>query len=492
MRSGEQRGRIKRPVRSVVWPVVEAGAGAVLGAVAAFTLARLVGPAELGIGAAAVAVHVLLWIWTHALFADALTQSRSTDPRALSSAVWAAGLMGVAAAAAQAASGLLLVALLDDPRLLPMSLTLAVALPFVGAAGAVQGLLTRARRYDVLAARAVGGQGLGLVVGVGVALAGGGAWAIVTQQAAASLGGAALLLARADWRPVAAWRWAPVRDLLRLGVPVATSALVQQGRYRLFLLVLGGMAGPAALGQLHLAFRLVDTAREVMGTALWRLLLPGLSERRDDPAGLRAGMEQALAGYAPVVFPVCAALLLVVEPAALLLLGPAWAEAGAAAPPLVVLMAWALLGAAAAAAVVARGAGLVVLGNNLGVCLLVVLGVVLVQPGDAAAAVLVWLGAHLLAAPWIAWRNALVLETTPARLYRAGLPALLASTFAVLAGWFLPLALGMGEAPLALMAARLGFGGLAYLPYAVVFLRADLRAFWQAGRNPRRPVAREV
>jgi len=456
--------------------VAEAGLAAGLSCVSAFLVARIVGPAELGIGAAAVAVHVLLWVGTNALFADALTQSRSTDPRELSSAVWAAALVGVLAAAVQAGAGVVLALALDDDRLLPMCLALALPLPLVGAAGAIQGLLTRARRYETLAARAAVGQGLGTILGVGAALAGLGAWALVGQQVATSLLGALYLLARAGWRPILAWRGPAVRDLLRVGLPIGAGTMVQQGRYRLFLLLVGGLLGPAGLGELHLAFRLVDTVRELVTTALWRLLLPALSDRRDDPPGLRAGVEQALSAYAPILFPLCGALLLAVEPLTVWLLGPAWAASGEAALPLVLLLAWTLLGVAAGVAMVARGESRLVLLNTLAGTALTLAGALLVQPQSALEAVVVWCGAHVLVAPWIAWRNALALEMPPARLYRAGLPALLATAFAVLLGYWVPLALGEPAAPALLVAARLVVGALAYLPFAVIYLRADLRA----------------
>jgi len=469
--------------RQALWPVVEAGGAALLSAVSAFLLARLIGPAELGIGAAAVAVNVLLCVGASALFADALTQSPSTDPRELSSALWAAAAVGLLASVVQAGAGLLLVLALGDARLLPMSLALALPLPFVGAAGAMQGLLTRARRYQVLAGRAIAGQGLGTVLGVGAALAGGGAWALVVMQMTTALLGAGFLLARAGWRPILAWRWRAVRGLLDVGLPVAASTMVQQGRYRVFIVLAGTMLGPAGLGQLHLAFRLVDTVRDLAHTVLWRLLLPGFAERRDDPPGLRAALEQALGTYGPILFPLCAAMLLAVEPLTVLLLGPTWTPSGEAAVPLVLLMAWLLLGAAAGIAVVARGNGRLALLNSLAGTGVTIMLALLVHPQSALEAVLVWCAAHVLVAPWIAWRNGLALETPPTSLYRAGLPSLTASAFALLAGYFLPLAFGEPEEPAFLITVRLVIAAMAYLPYAVVFLRADMRAGWRATRQ---------
>ena len=65
-----------------------------------------------------------------------------------------------------------------------------------------------------------------------------------------------------------------------------------KGRYRLFALLIGGTAGAASLGQVHMAFRLVDAVRYLAFTAQWRLMLPLLSERQDDLPALQADMEQ--------------------------------------------------------------------------------------------------------------------------------------------------------------------------------------------------------
>ncbi len=54
----------------------------------------------------------------------------------------------------------------------PMSVLLALPLPLVGAAGPIQGLLTRNRAYKALAGRTLIGQGLGTITGIAAALTG--------------------------------------------------------------------------------------------------------------------------------------------------------------------------------------------------------------------------------------------------------------------------------------------------------------------------------
>jgi len=188
---------------SVFWAGLEAAVSGGLSFAGAFVVARLIGPSEFGIGAAAVAVHVLLWVAVNALFADALVQCSALDDEAAASAFWASTLVGALGAVVQAAAGWLLAPALADTRLIAMGLVLALPLPLVGAGGVVQGVLTRKRAYRALAGRAVIGQGLGTAAGIAAALAGAGAWAPVLQQAVGSAAGALTLLLRARWRPVA-------------------------------------------------------------------------------------------------------------------------------------------------------------------------------------------------------------------------------------------------------------------------------------------------
>ena len=194
--------------RDAFWSGLEAGVSALLSIVTSFAVARIVGPGEFGIGAAATAVHVVLWVVVNALFADALVQRPTIDDRVLSSAFWASVAVGCIALLLQGAAGWGLAAMLGDHRLVPMALVLAAPLPLVGAAGVIQGLLTRERAYRALALRTLIGQGLGTAVGVFAAFAGAGGWALVCQQAVTTSCGALALLIGRGWTPSRCLDWA--------------------------------------------------------------------------------------------------------------------------------------------------------------------------------------------------------------------------------------------------------------------------------------------
>jgi len=415
---------------NVFWSALEAAVSAVLSFAAAFVVARLVGPAEVGVAAAAIALHVLLWVAVNALFADALVQRSVVDDATFASAFTASVAVGGLAAAVLLATGPALAWSLADDRLVTMAIALAVPLPLVGAAGPVQGLLTRDRSYRALAWRTVIGQGLGTTIGIGSALLGAGAWALVLQQCVSSGAGSLTLLFRCPMRP----RWminAPrVCELLRVGLPLTASTLVYHARYRLFALLIGWTAGAAALGQVHMAFRLIDAVRELAFTAQWRLMLPLLAERQNDMPAIRVWIDRCLGWSSLLVFPLCAAMAVAIEPLVALLLGPVWQPAGEAALPLIALAAWLFLAFPAGVAVVALGEARYTLIANVAGLLAIVTGVLLLRPTSPLHAVLVWLAAQGLVSPYMLLANSHVLRMHPLRPLRAGVPTLAAMLLA--------------------------------------------------------------
>jgi O-antigen/teichoic acid export membrane protein len=406
--------------RNALWSGLEAGVSGILSIVTSFAVARIIGPSEFGVGAAALAVNVLLWVVVNALFADALVQRETVNDRVLSSAFWASTAVGCIAMLLQVAAGWGLAVMLGDRRLILMALVLAAPLPLVGAAGVIQGLLTRERAYRSLAFRTLIGQGLGTAVGAGAAFAGAGGWALVWQQAVTiSFGALALLIGR-DWTPARCLDWAAVRSLLAVGVPLTASTLVLIARYRLFAVLIGGTAGVAVLGQVHIAFRLVDTVRELTFTALWRLMLPVFSEHQHDRQAMLAQVDHWLRRCMAVVFPLCLLMGIGLTQVVAVLMGPGWGATGQAAVPLVGLMAWSTVMFPAGVALIAAGQARFTLYANLAGMIASAAGVLLFRPTDPWHAVMIWMVSQVVVSPYSLWVNAKALGVNMIRPLTGG------------------------------------------------------------------------
>ena len=461
--------------RNVFWSGLEAAVSGGLSFTSAFVVARLVGPSEFGIGAAAVALHVILWVGANALFADALVQRPALDDQMAASAFWASLAVGFACAAGQVGAGPLLTAGLSDSRLGPMCLVLALPLPLVGAGGVAQGLLTRRRAYRVLAARAIIGQGLGTATGIAAALNHAGAWAPVLQQSVTSAAGAATLLAGTGWRPPLCWQAQSMRPLVRVALPLTASTLVLTARYRLFALMLGGMAGATALGETHMAFRLVDTVRELCSTALWRLMLPVLAGLQLDEHALRSAVDRLVRQSTAATLPLCGAMALCLPPLVRHVLGPSWVAAGESTEPLVALMAILCLMFPSGVALVARGQTGRALAGNVACLVLTLAGVALLRPASAWQAVLVWCGAQALVTPYVLWANGRAVGTGPLRPLRGGMTMAGVTLLALAASIIVPADVGVGARSLLRLVLRLGVFALVTVA-AIILLRRKQNA----------------
>ncbi len=267
-------------------------------------------------------------------------------------------------------------------------------------------------------------------------------------------------------------------SLLRIGLPLTASTLLQIGRYRVFAILIGGTAGPTALGQIHVAFRLVDTVRDITFTAMWRLLLPILSEHQHDAAAMRREVDRLLYLSSAVTMPLCGGLAVTLVPVTRLILGPAWQAAGAAAEPLVGLMALLALMFPSGAALIAVGQARYTLYANIA-GLVATVGFVLCcarkRHGRRC-----WCGpaCRCSSARTDLWVNARALGTGLPRPLRAGVPALLVSVAGVVAA----LAADGGEPVEALIRRIVVFGVVVMacgLP--LLWLR---RAAWIPGTGP--------
>ncbi len=195
------------------------------------------------------------------------------------------------------------------------------------------------------------------------------------------------------------WTATAVRGLLGVGIPLTASTLVSIARYRLFAVLIGASAGATVLGQVHIAFRLVDTVRELAFTALWRLMLPRFSEHQHDRRAMLAQVDHWLRWCAAAVFPLCLMLGIGLTQIVALVMGPHWAATGQAAIPLVALMAWSAVTFPSGVALIAVGEARFTLYANLASLVLSAAGVLLLRPTSPWQAVMIWTVSQMWSAP---------------------------------------------------------------------------------------------
>lgn len=451
---------------SSVWVLAETATSAVFSLFSLMLIARVIGPEAAGTGSVAIAAFLLADLASASLFTDALVQRLALAERHARSAVTvqvAVGLLGAGLLAALA-PGLARGA--EAPEVLPLTLALAGLLPFSAFSGAAAGLVLRGQRYRLLAMRVLVGQPVGLTAGLLAAHAGLGPWAMVAQQAGATLATFLLLVlfGRLPLRPRLSGR--AIADLWPVAGPQILSVIVQAGRYRLFVLALGILTAETVVAVCNVAFRLVDSALGVVWGATGRLALPRFSALQNNTARLSEAYGEIAQLQALMGMPIAAGVALTAPDLVRSLLGPAWSEAADAAK----VVAWvAVLGFVWGDAwnlFVARGKTRRNLMVSVVTMLVPLVLLLLLRPGTPKDVAFCWAASTLVVTPWLTWLVLRELGKSPFWLLGRIAPALAATGAMSLTVMLLRMEIALPPLPELLLEAAVGalvFGAVAWL-----------------------------
>ena len=301
------------------------------------------------------------------------------------------GLLAFAAPWIAAATGL--AALTDMIRVL------ALLLPLSATAGMLAALALRGRRYRLLASRVLLCQPLSVGAGMLAALAGWGAWAMVVQQATATLSVFLLLAVLSGWRPRLLIERAALAELWPVAGPQILALLVFNGRYRIFILALGTLVAETVVAVTHIAFRLLDVAMAVVTGAASRLAMPRLAALQHDRAALAEAYGDLTQLQALIGLPIAVGLAITAPQLVTLLMGGPWVAAAEPARLVALAAIPTFLIGPAPALWLALGRTRVNLLVQLIAFSVPLAALLVLRPADAAGAALCWVGGSLAVPP---------------------------------------------------------------------------------------------
>jgi len=213
----------------------------------------------------------------------------------------------------------------ENPALEPLLQLLSLTLLFKS--GAITSICLLTRRMDFRTSFWISTVSYVIgsaVVGVSLALAGYGPWALVWAYVAQDflLCGLGLLIVRHPMRPLFAWT--ETKQLLDFGVGMTLSKVMFYLTQNLDMFVVGRWLGATPLGLYSRAYQLVIVSNEAFAQVLGRVLFPALSKLQDDIERLRNAYLRAVSMVSFVAFPIFTGLAVVAPEAIGFVFGPQW------------------------------------------------------------------------------------------------------------------------------------------------------------------------
>jgi len=161
-------------------------------------------------------------------------------------------------------------------------------------------------------------------VGVGMALAGCGYWALVGQQLSNQFGLSILLLFTVKWRPRLLFCFDRVKVLVKFGWKLLASSLLDTGYTNLRTAVIGKKFPSDTLGYYNRGKQFPELVMNAVNGSIQSVMLPVLSEKQDDPARMKQMMRRSVMTSSFLVLPMMAGLAAVAKPLITLLLTEKW------------------------------------------------------------------------------------------------------------------------------------------------------------------------
>jgi PST family polysaccharide transporter len=314
-------------VGALKWALAMSWGERALGALLTFVLAALLGPHDFGVVAIALIYIALAHVFLEQGLSTALIQREELEPDHLNSAFWLNLFWCLVLAGVTVAVSGLWADLNGAPVLRAVLSVLSLMLVIEGLIIVQEAYFQRNAEFKTLAILANVAALAGGALGIALALAGSGVWALVAQQLATSGTALVLFWILSPWKPSLRFSRRHARDLLRFSSHVFVANFGGFVNRRSDALLVGVFFGPVVVGIYRLADRFVDLVLELTTRPVGMISLPLFSRLQQDREHLRDAVETCLRVTLVAAIP---ALLLVAACSDFLLavIGAEW-ESGA-------------------------------------------------------------------------------------------------------------------------------------------------------------------
>lgn len=255
-------------------------------------MSRFLTPSQVGLVAMATAVLNLAEIVRDFGLSSAAIQAETLSKAERSNLFWINLAIGTTCAVLAAGSAPLIAHFYHDPAVMPIIWTLSWLFIVSGVNTQFRADLARSLRFKSLAFTEVTAQAAAMVVGISLAVAGAGQWAIVGQQITLSLVTCIMNVVQCRWLPGLPDRSVPMGRFLTFGSHLLATNVMGFAINNVDNIAVGAVWGPAKLGLYTRAYQLVQVPLQQVNAPLTRVVLPILAQVQNEARAFQRYFQQ--------------------------------------------------------------------------------------------------------------------------------------------------------------------------------------------------------
>ena len=314
----------KKVLNNFVWRFMERIGAQGVTFVVSILLARLLDPKVYGTVALVTVFTTIMQVFVDSGLGTALVQKKDADDLDFSTVfyfniVMCAGLYGLMFLAAP-----LIAAFYELPELTAIVRVASLTLVISGVKNIQQSYVSKHMLFKRFFYSTIGGTIVSAAVGIGMAFAGFGVWALIAQNLLNLAAGTIILWVTVKWRPKWMFSWERLKGLFSFGWKLLVSKLLDTVYTDLRQLIIGKIYTADDLAFYNKGSQFPQLIVSNVNSSIDSVLMPAMAAEQDDRERVKAMTRRAIKTSTYLMMPMMMGLAVCAEPLIKLLLTDKW------------------------------------------------------------------------------------------------------------------------------------------------------------------------
>ena len=321
------RGLHGNMVSGAAWKATSQTTLQVVQIVTTIVLSRILGPHQFGLVGMVTVFSALIFYFTDLSFSAALVQRAEITEAHKATAFWTSVAGGIFVTLIGIAISPLVANFYNTPAVEPLFAVMSLNMIVLALGKTQTALLQRSMQFRAMEIRAIVAGCAGAVVGIGMAVAGYGPWALVGQVLTISIVRTTLVWIASRWRPTFQFSRAAWKDIRSYSRNLLVTNVLYFVNGNADNLIVGKFLGAAALGIYRLSYTVMLMPINRLVLPMRAVLFPVLSRMEGDRSRMRAAWLRVNRVIGAVTIPALVGLICTAPDMVPVVLGPKWHSA---------------------------------------------------------------------------------------------------------------------------------------------------------------------
>lgn len=265
-----------------IWRFAERSGAQLVTFIVSIALARLLMPEDYGTIALVTVFTTIMQVFVDSGLGTALIQKKDADDLDFSSVFYFNFVVCIVLYLVMFFAAPFIAAFYNMPELTPVVRVISLTIIISGIKGVQQSFVSRNMLFKRFFYATLGGTIFSAFLGIAMAYAGFGVWAIVAQQLSNTAIDTLILWITVKWRPKLIFSWNRLKGLLGFGWKMLCSALLDTVYNNLRSLLIGKVYSSADLAYYNEGMKFPNLIVTNINTSIDSVLLPAMSKEQDN------------------------------------------------------------------------------------------------------------------------------------------------------------------------------------------------------------------